>query len=96
VPSDYSDPDCIKVSNEYYAITSTFQFSPGLTLLHSRDLVSWEFAGDAVADLTQISPELSWDKMNRYGRGIWAGTLRHHNGRFYICFGTLDEARDVY
>ncbi|WP_201783386.1 family 43 glycosylhydrolase, partial [Hymenobacter sp. AT01-02] len=91
IPSDYSDLDCIKVGDDYYAITSTFQFSPGLTILHSRDLVNWQFAGHAVADLTQIGPELNWDKMNRYGRGIWAGTIRHHNGRFYIYFGTPEE-----
>lgn len=91
IPSDYSDLDCIKVGDDYYAITSTFQFSPGMTILHSRDLVNWELAGHAVADLTQIGPALNWNKMDRYGRGIWAGTLRHHNGRFYLYFGTPDE-----
>ncbi len=91
IPSDYSDLDCIRVGDDYYAITSTFQFSPGMTILHSRDLVNWELAGHAVADLTQIGPALSWDKMDRYGRGIWAGTLRHHGGRFCLYFGTPDE-----
>ena len=91
IPSDYSDLDCIKVGEDYYAITSTFQFSPGITVLHSEDLVNWEICGHAVPDLTQIGPELNWDRMNRYGKGIWAGTLRHHEGRFYIFFGTPDE-----
>lgn len=67
------------------------QFSPDMTILHSHDLVNWEIAGNAVPDLTQISPELNWDRMNRYGRGIWAGTLRHHNGRFYLFFGAPEE-----
>jgi beta-xylosidase len=44
-----------------------------------------------VPDLTQISPELNWNRMNRYGRGIWAGAIRHHAGRFWIYFGTADE-----
>ena len=91
IPADYSDLDCIRVGNDYYAISSTMQFSPGMTVLHSRDLVNWEIAGNAVSDLTQISPALSWEKMDRYGRGIWAGTLRHHNGRFYLFFGTPNE-----
>lgn len=91
IPSDYSDLDCIKVGKEYYAITSTFQFSPGVTLLRSEDLVNWTICGHAVPDLTQIGPELNWDRMNRYGKGIWAGTLRYHEGRFYIFFGTPDE-----
>ena len=88
IPSDYSDIDCIRVGDDYYAISSTFQFSPGMTILHSKDLVNWRICGQAVADLTQIGPELSWKRMNRYARGIWAGTIRYHQGRFYIFFGT--------
>lgn len=91
IPADYSDLDCIRVGDDYYAITSTMQFSPGMTILHSRDLVSWEIAGHAVNDLGQISSAMTWEEMNRYGRGIWAGSLRYHNGRFYVFFGTPDE-----
>lgn len=91
IPADYSDLDCIQVGDDYYAISSTFQFSPGMTVLHSRDLVNWELCGNAVTDLKQIGPELDYTRMNRYGRGIWAGTLRYNNGRFYIFFGTPDE-----
>ncbi|WP_200948889.1 MULTISPECIES: glycoside hydrolase 43 family protein [unclassified Massilia] len=91
LPADYSDLDAIRVGDDYYAITSTFQFSPGMAVLHSRDLVNWRTVGHAVPDLTQISPELDWTRMNRYGRGIWAGAIRHHAGRFWIYFGTPDE-----
>ena len=91
IPGDYSDIDCIKVGSDYYAISSSFQFSPGVVILHSRDLVNWTIRSHAVADLTQISPELNWDRMNRYGKGIWAGAIRHHAGKFWIYFGTPDE-----
>lgn len=91
VPADYSDLDCIRVCDDYYAISSTMQFSPGMTILHSRDLVNWEIAGHAVSDLSQISNALTWKEMNRYGRGVWAGSIRYHNGRFYVFFGTPDE-----
>ncbi len=91
IPSDYSDIDCIRVGEDYYAISSTFQFSPGMTLLHSKDLVNWEICTNIVEDLTRIGTELNWNRMNRYARGIWAGTLRYHNGRFYLFFGTPDE-----
>ncbi|MCF0198940.1 MAG: glycosyl hydrolase 43 family protein [Bacteroidaceae bacterium] len=91
VPADFSDLDCIRVGKDYYAITSTFQYSPGVTIIHSRDLVNWEYVTNAVTDLTQIGPELSWKRMNRYNTGIWAGTIRHHNGRFYLFFGCPDE-----
>ncbi len=91
IPADYSDLDCIRVGDDYYAISSTMQFSPGMTILHSRDLVNWEITGHAVSDLTQISSALGWQQMDCYGRGIWAGSLRYHHGRFYLFFGTPDE-----
>lgn len=91
IPADYSDIDCIRVGDDYYAISSTFQFSPGMIILHSKDLVNWRICGHAIADITQISPELNWDKMNRYARGVWAGSIRYHNKRFYLYFGTPDE-----
>lgn len=91
IPADYSDIDCIQVGDDYYAISSTFQFSPGMTLLHSKDLVNWEFCGNIISDLTQIGAKLNWDQMDRYARGVWAGTLRYHNERFYLFFGTPDE-----
>lgn len=91
LPGDYSDIDCICVGDDYYAISSTFQFSPGMVILHSKDLVNWTIKGHAVPDLTQISPELNWDRMNRYAHGIWAGAIRYHNNKFWVYFGTPDE-----
>ena len=91
IPADFSDIDCIRVGGAYYAISSTMQFSPGMTLLRSTDLVNWELVCNIVDDLTQIGPELGWSRMNRYGRGVWAGSLRHHGGCFYLFFGTPDE-----
>lgn len=91
LPADYSDLDAIRVGADYYAISSTMQFSPGMAVLHSRDLVNWQLAGHVVDDVTQISPELNWDRMNRYGRGVWAGAIRHHAGLFRVYFGTPDE-----
>ena len=91
IPSDYSDLDCIKVGEDYYAITSTMQYSPGMTVMHSTDLVNWEIIGNAIPDLTQIGPALNWDKMDRYGLGVWAGSIRYHNNRFYVFFGAPNE-----
>jgi beta-xylosidase len=91
LPADFSDIDCIRVGSNYYAISSTFQFSPGMVILQSKDLVNWKIAGHAVSDLTQIGPELGWERMNRYGRGIWAGALRYHDKKFQLYFGTPEE-----
>src|SRR5579862_194498 len=91
LPGDYSDIDCIRVGSDYYAISSTFQYSPGMVILHSKDLVNWSIVGHAINDLTEISPELNWDRMNRYARGVWAGAIRYHDGKFWVYFGTPDE-----
>lgn len=91
LPADYSDPDCIRVGDDYYAISSTFQYSPGMVVLHSKDLVNWEIMGHAVNDIRTISPEMNWDRMNLYGKGIWAGAIRYHDNKFWIYFGTPDE-----
>ena len=91
LPADFSDLDAIRVGSDYYAISSTFQYSPGMVVLHSRDLVNWTILSHAVADLTQISPELNWDRMNRYGRGMWAGSIRCHAGKFWVYFNTPDD-----
>jgi beta-xylosidase len=91
LPSDYSDIDCIRVGSIYYAVSSTFQFSPGFIILQSKDLVNWTILGHVVADLNQIGPDLNWDKMNRYGKGIWAGAIRYHQNKFWVFFGCPDE-----
>jgi beta-xylosidase len=91
LPGDFSDPDVIRVGGDYYFITSTFQYSPGMAVLHSKDLVNWQYLGHCVADLTQLGPELNWDRMNRYNRGIYAGAIRFHDGKFWVFFTTMDE-----
>jgi beta-xylosidase len=91
LPADYSDLDCIRVGSDYYAISSTFQYSPGMVILQSKDLVNWSIIGHAINDVTEIGPDLNWDRMNRYGRGVWAGAIRHHAGKFWVYFGTPEE-----
>ena len=91
LPADFSDLDAICVGSDFYAISSTFQYSPGMAVLHSRDLVNWTIVGHVVPDLTRISPALGWQQMDRAGRGIWAGSIRFHGGRFWVYFGTPDE-----
>ncbi len=91
IPGDYSDIDAIRVGDDYYAISSTLHLSPGMAVLHSRDLVNWRIVSHAVTDVTQIGPEMNWNRMNRYGRGVWAGAIRYHKGKFWIYFGAPDE-----
>lgn len=91
IPGDISDIDAIRVGEDFYAISSTMQFSPGMVVLHSTNLVNWEIISHVVNDLTTISRELNWDKMNCYGKGIWAGSIRFYKNKFWVYFGTPDD-----
>lgn len=91
IPADISDIDAIRVGDDFYAISSTMQMSPGMLVLHSKDLVNWEMIGHVVSDLATISPELNWDRMNCYGKGIWAGSIRYYKDKFWVYFGTPDD-----
>ncbi|HEY5508145.1 MAG TPA: family 43 glycosylhydrolase [Paludibacter sp.] len=62
LPSDYSDIDDIRVRTDFYAISSTFQYSPGVVVLHSKDLVNWEILSHIVDDITIMSTELIWTR----------------------------------
>lgn len=88
--SDYSDPDVIRDGRDYYLVASSFHFSPGLPILHSRDLVHWEIAGHVLPRL-DFGPKYDMDGGDRYGRGVWAPAVRFHNGLFYMYFPTPDE-----
>jgi beta-xylosidase len=90
LPGDFSDLDAIRVGDDFYAISSTIHLSPGMAVLHSRDLVGWQIVGHAVADAAQVDPGLSWDRMDHYGRGIWAGAIRHHDGKYWVYLTSPD------
>ncbi len=91
LPGDFSDPDVIRVGDSYYLITSTFQYSPGMAIMESKDLVNWRYLGHCALDVTQIGSDMNWNRMNRYGHGIWAGAIRWHDGKFWVFFTTWDE-----
>ncbi|HEV2578920.1 MAG TPA: glycoside hydrolase 43 family protein [Acidobacteriaceae bacterium] len=88
--SDYSDPDIIRVADDFYLIASSFHFVPAIPILHSRDLVHWELAGHVLPRLT-MAPQYDMQGGMRYGGGVWAPSVRAHNGLFYIYFPTPDE-----
>ncbi|MEX2336445.1 MAG: glycoside hydrolase 43 family protein, partial [Fulvivirga sp.] len=84
--ADYSDPDVVRVGQDYYMTSSSFNVAPGLPVLHSKDLVNWELIGHA------LDRQLPVDhfKTPRHGNGVWAPAFRHHNGEFYIYWGDPD------
>ena len=86
INADYSDPDVCVVGDDYYLTASSFQCIPGLPILHSRDLVNWKIVGHAVKEL---QPKEVFDRPS-HGNGIWAPSIRYHNGEFYIYWGDPD------
>ncbi len=85
--ADYSDPDVCAVGKDYYLTASSFNCIPGLPVLHSRDLVNWEIIGHA---LDVQEPSDMFDSP-QHGKGVWAPSIRHHNGEFYIYWGDPDH-----
>ncbi len=84
IAADYSDPDVIRVGNDYYMVALTFESSPGITVLHSRDLVNWDTLCGVFEDMSKVGPEFDYTKMARYGEGLFAPSIRFHDGKFYI------------
>lgn len=81
---EFSDPDLIRVGKDFYLTGTTMHAMPGLAVLHSTDLVNWNFESYAVETL-DLGPEYRLKSgKNIYGQGVWAPSFRHHAGTFYI------------
>lgn len=84
--ADYSDPDAIRVGDDFYMIASSFNHVPGLPILQSKDLVNWQLIGHA---LKTLQPQEHFSTV-RHGGGVWAPAIRFHNNEFYIYFPDPD------
>ena len=84
--SDYSDPDVIRVGEDYYLTASSFNCTPGLPILHSKDLVNWRLINYA---LKKQPPFDVYDKV-QHGKGVWAPCIRYHENMFYIFYPDPD------
>lgn len=83
---DYSDPDAVRAPDGFYLVASSFAAVPGLPILFSPDLVSWRLVGHALARLP--SPDFDTPQ---HGKGVWAPSLRFHDGRYWIYWGDPDR-----
>lgn len=86
INADYSDPDAIRVGEDYYMIASSFNHSPGLPILHSKDMINWTIIGHA---LQRQLPEEVFNKV-QHGGGVWAPSIRYHDGEYYIYYPDPD------
>jgi len=95
--ADYSDPDAIRVGNDFYMTASSFDAVPGLPILHSKDLVNWTLIGHAL----HRQPPVDHFSKTQHGNGVWAPAIRYHNKEFYIYYPDPDfgiyliKAKDI-
>lgn len=96
--ADYSDPDVCVVGEDYFLTASSFNCTPGLPILHSKDLVNWKIVNYA---LKKVEP-MEYYNEARHGKGVWAPSIRFHEGMYYIYWGDPDfgifmvKTRDPY
>lgn len=86
IDADYSDPDVVRVGDDYYMTASSFSDIPGLPVLHSKDLVNWTIIGHAIAEM----PDYAKFKTPNHCNAVWAPSIRYHNGEFFIYYGDPD------
>jgi beta-xylosidase len=86
INADYSDPDVIRVGDDYYMVASSFDAIPGLPILHSKDLVNWKIIGHALLE----QPPFEHFAKTQHGNGVWAPAIRYHNNEFYIYYPDPD------
>lgn len=81
---EFSDPDMIRVGDDFYLAGTTMHCTPGLVILHSRDLVNWDFKSYCF-DRFDMGDEFRLENgREAYGQGIWAPCIRYHEGKFYV------------
>ncbi|GAF64825.1 xylan beta-1,5-xylosidase [Bacillus sp. TS-2] len=79
LPGFYPDPSICRVGEDYYLVTSTFEYFPGVPIFHSKDLINWEQIGHVLDRPSQLNLDGTPSS-----RGIYAPTIRYHNGIFYM------------
>ncbi len=84
--ADYSDPDVVRVGDDYWLVSSSFNHAPALPILHSRDLVNWTIVNHA------LPAQVPFDHFNvpRHGEGVWAPAIRFHKDKYYIFYPDPD------
>lgn len=96
--SDYSDPDVVRVGDDYYMTASSFNAVPGLPILHSKDMVNWKLINHAL----QIQIPVETFNVPQHGNGVWAPSIRYHDNEIYIYWGDPDfgiymvKTKDAY
>lgn len=91
IPGFYPDPSICRVDDDYYLVTSTFEYFPGVPLFHSKDLVNWKQLGHCLTTEQQLPLHNAWSS-----GGIYAPTIRYHDGWFYMTTTNVSSTGNFY
>ncbi|MEJ2354837.1 MAG: glycoside hydrolase family 43 protein, partial [candidate division WOR-3 bacterium] len=91
IPGGFPDPSICRVGNDYYTVHSSFEYFPGVPVFHSKDLVHWKLIGYCLTSESQLPLENM-----RYSGGIYAPTIRYHDGIFYMITTNVDGGGNFY
>ncbi len=93
--ADIPDPDVIRVGDTYYMVSTTMCLLPGATIVKSKDMVNWEYCANPLADLCDKEDYALINGKDAYARGMWACSMKYHNGKFYILLNCNDAGAFV-
>lgn len=85
------DPSICRVNDDYYLVTSSFEYFPGLPIYHSKDLVNWEQIGHCLTRKSQLNLEKAGSS-----EGLFAPSLRYHDGLFYVICTNVSDRGNFY
>ncbi len=91
LPGFYPDPSIVRVGDDYYLVTSSFAWYPGVPIFHSPDLVHWTQLGHVLDRPGQLALDSAG-----ISRGIFAPTIRYHAGTFYMITTLVDRGGNFY
>ncbi|WBP84752.1 glycoside hydrolase family 43 protein [Kitasatospora cathayae] len=91
IPGFHPDPSVCRVGDDYYLVCSSFEYFPGIPVFHSRDLVNWTQIGNALDRPSQLRLPLDMPSSG----GIYAPTLRHHDGRFWLIVTNVGDGGNM-
>ena len=91
VRADIPDPDVIRVGDTYYMVSTTMVHFPGATILKSKDMVNWEYCANPLEKLLDDDRYNLRNGQNFYSKGMWACSMKYHDGKFYILINGNDS-----
>ena len=91
VRADIPDPDVIRVGDTYYMVSTTMFHFPGATILKSKDMVNWEYCANPLEKLLDDDRYNLRNGQNFYSKGMWACSMKYHDGKFYILINGNDS-----